>query len=301
MSIFKEVWNDVKKKPEHNGVPYSIDEILSMDDEELGAEYKNNSLPVPKYSKKTVIFLTVCRKTLKTIIVLSIIAFLITLGIKWPSVFYIVFAIILFPAAFAVNVLIDDCDDWFELDDYYEFPYLFKNIMIDDWNALIEETTSESDGGVSSDNTSRFRKFMDRMKRIKDFNKKHWFSYKEKGEWLKIITPLACLHHDGVVINDDVYNKLDEQLDLSGRSEELLEQMEEHKKTDELIKEEDASRKARIEARRSDSKVNAMVSMINQYKTKQEVLDGSSDYKRIVDLKNQMEYNNNVFNERIKG
>lgn len=300
MSIFKEVWNDLKKKPEHNGVPYSVDEILSMDDEELGAEYKNNSLPVPKYSKKTVIFLTVCRKTLKTIIVLSIIALLITLMIKWPSVFYIVFAIILFPAAFAVNVLIDDCDDWFELDDYYEFPYLFKNIMIDDWNALIEETTFESDGGVSSDNASRFREFMGRMERIKDFNKKHWFSYKEKGEWLKIITPLASLHHDDVVINDDVYNKLDEQLDLSGRSEELLEQMEEHKKTDELIKEEDASRKAMIEARRSDSKVNAMVSMINQYKTKQEVLDESSDYKRIVDLKNQMEYNNNVFNERIK-
>lgn len=303
MSIFKEIWSDLRKRPEHDGVPYSIDEILSMDDEALGAQYSIKSCPTQKYSKKTVIFLTVCRKALKTIIVLSIIAFLVILMMQWPKVFYMVFAIILFPTAFAVNILLDDFfdDDWFELDDYYEFPYLFKNIMIDDWNALVEETTSESDGKGSSDNTSRFRKFMDRMKRIKNFNKRHWFSYKEKGEWLKIITPLASLHHDGVIINDHVYNKLDEQLDLSGRSEELLEQMEEHKKTDELIKEEDASRKARIEARRSNIKVNAMVLIINQYKTKQEVLDGSSDYKRIVDLKNQIRCNNSTFNERIKG
>lgn len=301
VSIFKEIWNDLRKKPEHDGVPYSIDEILSMDDEELGAEYKNNSLPVPKYSKKMISFFAVFTKTLKTIIILSIIIILVILMIKSPVDFVLVAIVGFFPTAMVLSILWNIFEDWFELDDCYEFPYLFKNIMIDDWNAIVEETTSESDGGVIGDNTSRFRKFMDRMKRIKNFNKRHCFSYKEKGEWLKIITPLASLHHDGVIINDHIYNKLDEQLDLSGRSEKLLEQMEEHKKTDELIKEEEASRKARIEARRSDIKVNAMVSIINQYKTKQDVLDGSSDYKRIVDLKNQIRCNNSTFNERIKG
>lgn len=301
MSIFKEVWNDLKKKQEHNGVPYSIDEILSMDDEELGAEYSIKSFPNQKYSKKTIDFFAVCIKTLKTIIILSIIAILVTLMITDPAAFEIVVTVAFFPAAVVLSILWNVFEDWFELDYCYEAPYLFTNIMIDDFDALVDETTSESGGVVNSDNTSKFCKFIDRMKRIKDFNHKYLYSNKDKGKLLKIIAPLASLHHDGVTINDHVYNKLDEQLDLSGRSEELLEQMEKYKKTDELIKEEDASRKARIEARRSDSKVDSMVSMINQYKTKQAILEGSSDYKRIVNLKNQMEYNSNIFDDRIKG
>lgn len=299
MSIISKIFKIMKrgKHSVHDGVPYSLEELCSMGNEELGRLYKNHGIPpyVPHKTKRRINIVSIF--ILPLMLVSSIMIGFIMNGcvtISYGSLllFSVVGAIIgLLASDFYTTVsmaraggeVFDGVTD--------------ENVKL--WN-LRDELV------IGNDDSSNFKTFLD------DLDEVIWpdhlydmayiamvgrcwkkcpindYSDENLGRLLKILLPIMKFNHDGGTLDDESFKALDDKLKLSERLEDYKNQVI-HMMIDDKKRKKEAEEELNAK-KRSDKAMSLVKDVLNQVpddyddSKRDEILERSASMHRLEDL-----------------
>ena len=302
MSIISKVLNIMKsgKHSVHDGTPYSLEELCSMDNEELGRLYKNHGNPpyVPHKASNRINIVSIFI-LLSMWVSLTAIGFIMNGGVAVSAISFgslLLFSLTgviigLLAAVFYMTVstaraggdVFDEVTNW--------------NVKL--WNLRNKLV-------IGNKNSSKFKTF------INDIDKVIWpkhlydkariakigrcwkecpindYSDENLGRLLKILLPIMKFNYDGGTLDDESFKALDDKLKLSERLEDYKNQVismmidDKKRKTEE---EEELNAK-----KQSDKSMGLVKDVLNQVpddyddSKRNEILEKSSSMHRLEDL-----------------
>ena len=311
MSVFRRLVNRLKMKKVHDGKPYSVKELMSMSNDELGRLYRDNGLgqPVGKHKIECMSFIIKCISVaVGFIIALPIpIVLLFVPESMLPPVFTacLVLALMILGSTFMAYP--NSISSWYE-----------KMASIRSGSKAFEDV-AESGVGLPNlndtidykGNTDGLSSFLHKVDKAIWFGKSHdsesgcpiydYASDEEFGRMVKIILPVMKLYHDDA-LNDGSFEILDEKLSLSDRIKEfnkdvLPAMISKMKKDKTDLAEKEISEKTKKQEQLAEKKrkldkysigiTESLLDNINK-KNEKEVLRKSTEFRKIKDLNNRL-------------
>ena len=118
----------------------------------------------------------------------------------------------------------------------------------------------------------------------------------EVGRLLKLMIPIAFMKRNGVSIDDRNYSSINEQYHLTDGIRTLVNDIEARMEQKRV-----QSGEKQKEDRKTSEALNRLKDLDDRVKTRKEALDGSSDYHRLMDATNQLKHKANTIRETSSG
>lgn len=310
MSVFRRLVNRLKMKKVHDGKPYSVKELMSMSNNELGRLYRDNGLgqPVGKQKIECMSFIINLISTGAG----TIIAILIPVGLFFctqvnASTPYLVLALIMLGAT--LIKCSDSISSWYE------------KIAGRRAGSKSFEDVAESGIGLPNlndtidykGNTDGLSSFLHKVDKAIWFGKSHdsesecpiydYASDGELGRLVKIVLPIMKLYHN-CALNNDSFKVLDDRLSLSDRIKEfnkdtLPSMVCKMEKDETNLAEKEIDEKTKKERQLAEKKMKlnkdsigiteSLLDSINKKNHKEkEVLQKSTEFRKIKDLNKRL-------------
>lgn len=305
MSFIGKIKRKIKSKLLfHGGEPYSLEEIESMDEEELGRLFKDhyegpyaNRNMVDKVTKIEAISIFVVSILAGILCCIGLFKSITTNFDTYPTTITLG-SILLFPLMFILPIaggifayfyydgfLITE-DDWrvkwfFRIRDVLRKKYLFNNDIDISWCVRVQQGPNSKLGALHG-----------LLKDVEGDRIHDKYTDEELGRLVKIVSPLIKFRSSGGKFNEDTYSILDEKL---GVNSALREFQDSAKARRVAVKEEEANweklrnqmmRQSAIEKTREFAERTSTV--LSDNASRKTVLDGSVEYNRIKDAANHV-------------
>lgn len=272
----------------HGGEPYSLEEIESMDEEELGRLFKNHY--EGPYANRNMV-----RKVTKieaiSIFVVSILAGIlsgigcfksITTTFGQIILFLLIFILPIIGVCYATkhynNLLMKDdwCVKWFfKIRDILKKRYLFNNDIDISWCV----------NKVQSGPASKLGVLQGLLKDVEDDRIHGKYTDEELGRLVKIISPLVEFKSSGGKFNWDTYSIIDERLGVNSALREFQDSTETRRKNTKRMEEQ---KKRRSEVDKAKEFADRTSTVLSESASRKTALDGSVEYNRIKDAANHV-------------
>lgn len=267
----------------------SFEEMMAMDDEDLGKKYKDSGNWEDSKTYRRLIFfpLTVLIPFVGDMI--SVV--LVTLTWITEPVFKIIMnmnlvavgaltVITLFICCFAESTPF--CKRLFHYD---HFDNLMTDGNFDNFKSNISYD-KDADTGLSR-YMNCFQKIVYNIQSCSDA---------EVGRLLKLMIPIAFMKRNGVHIDERNYSSINEQYHLTDGIRTLVKDIETRMEQKRV-----QSGEKQKEERKTSEALDRLKDLDDRVKTRKEALDGSSDYHRLMDATNQLKHKANIIRETSSG
>lgn len=301
MSIISKVLKIMKsgKHSVHDGTPYSLEELCSMDNEELGRLYKNHGTP-PYVPHKTKNRINIVGVFIALLMLVSLIAvgFIMNGGVGSIFLFSVAGAIIgLLASDFYMTVsmaraggdVFDEVTNW-----NVKLWNLRNRLVIGNKNSSNFKTFLNDIDEVIWPDHLYDQAHIEKIDRCWDECPINDYSDENLGRLLKILLPIMKFNHDGGTLDDESFKALDDKLKLSERLEDYKNQVipmmiDDKKRKTEAEKELNAKK-------RSDKAMSLVKDVLNQVpddydddSKRDEILERSASMHRLEDLMDDVE------------
>lgn len=267
----------------------SFEEMMAMDDEDLGKKYKDSGNWEDSKTYRRLIFfpMTVLIPFVGSMISVVLVTF------TWITV--PVFKIIMNMNLVAVGALavitlficcfVDSTPFFKRLFHYDHFDNLMTDGNFDNFKSNI---SYDKDAGTGlSRYMNCFQKIVSNIQSCSDA---------EVGRLLKLMIPIAFMKRNGVRIDEGNYSSINEQYRLTDRIITLVNDIEARMEQERV-----QSGEKQKEERKTSEALNRLKDLDDRVKTRKEALDGSSDYHRLMDATNQLKHKANTIRETSSG
>lgn len=267
----------------------SFEEMMAMDDEDLGKKYKDSGNWEDSKTYRRLIFfpMTVLIPFVGSMISVVLVTF------TWITV--PVFKIIMNMNLVAVGALavitlficcFADSTPFFKRLFHYDH---FDNLMTDGNFDNFKSNMSydkDADMGLSR-YMNCFQQIVSNIQSCSDA---------EVGRLLKLMIPIAFMKNNGVHIDERNYSSINEQYHLTDGIRTLVNDIEARMEQERV-----QSGEKQKEERKTSEALNRLKDLDDRVKTRKEALDGSSDYHRLMDATNQLKHKANTIRETSSG
>ena len=267
----------------------SFEEMMAMDDEDLGKKYKDSGNWEDSKTYRRLIFfpMTVLIPFVGSMISVVLVTF------TWITV--PVFKIIMNMNLVAVGALavitlficcFADSTPFFKRLFHYDH---FDNLMTDGNFDNFKSNMSydkDADMGLSR-YMNCFQKIVSNIQSCTDA---------EVGRLLKLMIPIAFMKRNGVRIDERNYSSINEQYHLTDGIINLVNDIEARMEQKRV-----QSGEKQKEERKTSEALNRLKDLDDRVKTRKAALDGSSDYHRLMDATNQLKHKANTIRETSSG
>lgn len=267
----------------------SFEEMMAMDDEDLGKKYKDSGNWEDSKTYRRLIFfpMTVLIPFVGSMISVVLVTF------TWITV--PVFKIIMNMNLVAVGALavitlficcFADSTPFFKRLFHYDH---FDNLMTDGNFDNFKSNMSydkDADMGLSR-YMNCFQKIVSNIQSCSDA---------EVGRLLKLMIPIAFMKRNGVRIDERNYSSINEQYHLTDGIINLVNDIEARMEQKRV-----QSGEKQKEERKTSEALNRLKDLDDRVKTRKAALDGSSDYHRLMDATNQLKHKANTIRETSSG
>ena len=267
----------------------SFEEMMAMDDEDLGKKYKDSGNWEDSKTYRRLIFfpMTVLIPFVGSMISVVLVTF------TWITV--PVFKIIMNMNLVAVGALavitlficcFADSTPFFKRLFHYDH---FDNLMTDGNFDNFKSNMSydkDADMGLSR-YMNCFQKIVSNIQSCSDA---------EVGRLLKLMIPIAFMKRNGVRIDERNYSSINEQYHLTDGIINLVNDIEARMEQKRV-----QSGEKQKEERKTSEALNRLKDLDDRVKTRKAALDGSSDYHRLMDATNQLKHKVNTIRETSSG
>lgn len=267
----------------------SFEEMMAMDDEDLGKKYKESGNWEDSKTYRRLIFfpMTVFIPFVGSMISVVLVTF------TWITepVFKIIMnmnlvavgaltVITLFICCFAESTPF--CKRLFHYDH-------FDNLMTDgNFDNFKSNISYDKDAGTGlSRYMNCFQKIVSNIQSCSDA---------EVGRFLKLMIPIAFMKRNGVRIDERNYSSINEQYHLTDGIINLVNDIEARMEQKRV-----QSGEKQKEERKTSEALNRLKDLDDRVKTRKEALDGSSDYHRLMNATNQLKHKANTIRETSSG
>ena len=265
----------------------SFEEMMAMDDEDLGKKYKDSGNWEDSKTYRRLIFfpMTVLIPFVGSMISVVLVTF------TWITV--PVFKIIMNMNSVAVGALavitlficcFADSTPFFKRLFHYDH---FDNLMTDGNFDNFKSNMSydkDADMGLSR-YMNCFQQIVSNIQSCSDA---------EVGRLLKLMIPIAFMKNNGVHIDERNYSSINEQYHLTDGIRTLVNDIEARMEQERVQSGENDERKI-------SEALNRFKDLDDRVKTRKEALDGSSDYHRLMNATNQLKHKANTIRETSSG
>ena len=267
----------------------SFEEMMAMDDEDLGKKYKDSGNWEDSKTYRRLIFfpMTVLIPFVGSMISVVLVTF------TWITV--PVFKIIMNMNLVAVGALavitlficcFADSTPFFKRLFHYDH---FDNLMTDGNFDNFKSNMSydeDADMGLSR-YMNCFQQIVSNIQSCSDA---------EVGRLLKLMIPIAFMKNNGVHIDERNYSSINEQYHLTDGIRTLVNDIEAR-----MERERVQSGEKQKDERKTSEALNRLKDLDDRVKTRKAALDGSSDYHRLMDATNQLKHKANTIRETSSG
>lgn len=267
----------------------SFEEMMAMDDEDLGKKYKESGNWEDSKTYRRLIFfpMTVFIPFVGSMISVVLVTF------TWITepVFKIIMnmnlvavgaltVITLFICCFAESTPF--CKRLFHYDH-------FDNLMTDgNFDNFKSNISYDKNAGTGlSRYMNCFQKIVSNIQSCSDA---------EVGRLLKLMIPIAFMKRNGVRIDEGNYSSINEQYHITDGIINLVNDIEARMEQKRV-----QSGEKQKEERKTSEALNRLKDLDDRVKTRKEALDGSSDYHRLMDATNQLKHKANTIRETSSG
>lgn len=267
----------------------SFEEMMAMDDEDLGKKYKDSGNWEDSKTYRRLIFfpMTVLIPLVGSMISVVLVTF------TWITV--PVFKIIMNMNLVAVGALavitlficcFADSTPFFKRLFHYDH---FDNLMTDGNFDNFKSNMSydkDADMGLSR-YMNCFQQIVSNIQSCSDA---------EVGRLLKLMIPIAFMKNNGVHIDERNYSSINEQYHLTDDIRTLVNDIEARMEQERV-----QSGEKQKEERKTSEALNRLKDLDDRVKTRKEALDGSSDYHRLMNATNQLKHKASTIRETSSG
>lgn len=267
----------------------SFEEMMAMDDEDLGKKYKDSGNWEDSKTYRRLIFfpMTVLIPLVGSMISVVLVTF------TWITV--PVFKIIMNMNLVAVGALavitlficcFADSTPFFKRLFHYDH---FDNLMTDGNFDNFKSNMSydkDADMGLSR-YMNCFQQIVSNIQSCSDA---------EVGRLLKLMIPIAFMKNNGVHIDERNYSSINEQYHLTDGIRTLVNDIEARMEQERV-----QSGEKQKEERKTSEALNRLKDLDDRVKTRKEALDGSSDYHRLMNATNQLKHKASTIRETSSG
>lgn len=267
----------------------SFEEMMAMDDEDLGKKYKESGNWKDSKTYRRLIFfpMTVFIPFVGSMISVVLVTF------TWITepVFKIIMnmnlvavgaltVITLFICCFAESTPF--CKRLFHYDH-------FDNLMTDgNFDNFKSNISYDKNAGTGlSRYMNCFQKIVSNIQSCSDA---------EVGRLLKLMIPIAFMKRNGVRIDERNYSSINDEYHLTDGITTLVNDIEARMEQKRV-----QSGEKQKEERKTSEALNRLKDLDDRVKTRKEALDGSSDYHRLMDATNQLKHKANTIRETSSG
>jgi len=268
----------------------SFEEMMTMDDEDLGKKYRESGNWKDSKSYRKLIFfpMTVCIPVVGITILVVLMTlttwitkpvFNIITNMNWAT-FVVLAVITLFIVCFA-----DSTPFFKRLFHYDHFDNLMTDGNFDNFKSNMSYDKN-ADTGLSR-YMNCFQQIVSNIQSCSD---------SEIGRLLKLMLPIAFMKRNGVRINERNYSSINEQYHLTDGIRTLVNDIEARMEQKRV-----QSGEKQKEERKTSEALDRLKDLDDRVKTRKEALDGSSDYHRLMDATNQLKHKANTIRETSSG
>lgn len=267
----------------------SFEEMMTMDDEDLGKKYRESGNWEDSKPYRRLIFFPMT--VLIPFVGSMISVVLVTLTWITEPVFKIIMnmntaacgalaVITLFICCFADSTPF--CKRLFHYDH-------FDNLMTDgNFDNFKSNMSYDKDAGTGlSRYMNCFQQIVSNIQSCSDA---------EIGRLLKLMIPIAFMKRNGVHIDERNYSSINEQYHLTDGIRTLVNDIEAR-----MERERVQSGEQQKDDRKTSEALNRLKDLDDRVKTRKAALDGSSDYHRLMDATNQLKHKANTIRETSSG